>query len=72
MGGGRPDAPLPAAERQELAMLRRELRQLKMERDILAKDTTWFANKDSASTRPLSADPDKPGRTSRTRHVSSP
>lgn len=47
MGGGRSDAPLTTTERQELAMLRRELRQVKMERDILAKATAWFANKDS-------------------------
>lgn len=49
IGGGRPDAPLTSAERQELAQLRRENRQIKLERDILAKATAWFANKDSAS-----------------------
>ena len=48
MGGGRADAPLTTAERQELAQLRRQLRQVTMERDILAKATAWFANKDSA------------------------
>jgi transposase len=32
-------------EREELARLRRENRQLKMERDILAKATAWFAVK---------------------------
>jgi transposase len=48
MGGGRPDAPLTTAERQELAQLRRQLRQVTQERDILAKATAWFANKDSA------------------------
>lgn len=37
MGGDRPDAPLTSAERQELAMLRRQLRQVTQERDILAK-----------------------------------
>lgn len=47
IGGGRPDAPLTTAERQELATLRRQLRQVQMERDILAKATAWFANKDS-------------------------
>ena len=36
---------LTTAERQELARLRREVRQLKMERDILAKATAWFAGK---------------------------
>jgi transposase len=34
---------LTSAEREELARLRRENRQLKMERDILAKATAWFA-----------------------------
>lgn len=48
MGGGRPDAPLTTAERQELAMLRRQVRLVTQERDILAKATAWFANKDSA------------------------
>jgi|SRR5438445_13721212 len=47
IGGGRPDAPLTITERQELVMLRRQLRQVQMERDILAKATAWFANKDS-------------------------
>ena len=47
-GSGRPDAPLTTAERQELAQLRRQLRQVTQERDILAKATAWFANKDSA------------------------
>ncbi len=51
IGGGRPDAPLTTAERQELATLRRQLRQVQMERDILAKATAWFANKDSAADR---------------------
>ena len=36
---------LNSAEREELARLRRECRQLKMERDILAKATAWFAAK---------------------------
>ncbi|MDE2146068.1 MAG: transposase [Burkholderiales bacterium] len=37
--------PLSGAERQELAELRRRLRQVQMERDILAKATAWFAGK---------------------------
>jgi transposase len=37
MAGGRPDAPLTTAERQELAQLLRQLRQVTQERDILAK-----------------------------------
>jgi transposase len=36
---------LSSAEREELARLRRENRQLKTERDILAKATAWFAGK---------------------------
>ena len=36
---------LTSAEREELARLRRENRQLKQERDILAKATAWFAVK---------------------------
>lgn len=31
------------AEREEIRQLRRELRRLKQERDILAKATAWFA-----------------------------
>ena len=36
---------LSSAEREELSRLRRENRQLKVERDILAKATAWFAVK---------------------------
>lgn len=36
---------LSSAEREELARLRRENRQLRVERDILAKATAWFAVK---------------------------
>ena len=42
--GGEP-IPLSAAERQELIELRRRLKQVQMERDILAKATAWFAVK---------------------------
>ena len=41
---------LPTAEREELARLRRQVRQLQMERDILAKATAWFATKNGASS----------------------
>ena len=46
-GGLNPNAPLTTAERQELTQLRRQLKQVTLERDILAKATAWFANKDS-------------------------
>ena len=39
------DAPLIITERQELLELRRKLKQVQMERDILAKATAWFAGK---------------------------
>jgi transposase len=44
-------AALNAAERQELIEQRRKLRQVQLERDILAKATAWFAGKsEQAST----------------------
>ena len=48
-GGKRTDL-LTSAEREELARLRRENRQLKVEREILAKATAWFARE--ADTTP--------------------
>ncbi len=36
---------LSSIEREELVRLRRENRQIKLERDILAKATAWFAGK---------------------------
>ena len=51
---GRPSSgrdALTSAEREELVRLRRQLRQVQLERDILAKATAWFAAKgDKAST----------------------
>lgn len=42
---------LSNAEREELIALRRKLKQVEMERDILAKATAWFAhNGDKTST----------------------
>ena len=42
---------LSSAERGELVRLRRQLRQVQMERDILAKATAWFAaNSDKTFT----------------------
>jgi transposase len=41
---------LSSVERDELARLRRRVRQLKQERDILAKATAWFAAKDAKTS----------------------
>lgn len=41
---------LSSVEREELVRLRRENRQLKVERDILAKATAWFAGKDGKTS----------------------
>jgi transposase len=48
-GGKRRDV-LTSAEREELGKLRRELKQVKLEREILAKATAWFAR--GADTNP--------------------
>jgi len=40
---GRGDGGLATAEREELHRLRRENRQLKLEREILSKAAAWFA-----------------------------
>jgi len=40
---GRGDGGLTTAERQEFARLKRENRQLKLEREILGKAAAWFA-----------------------------
>lgn len=45
---------MSSAEREELARLRRENRQLKMERDILAKATAWFAAQGEKTSTPSS------------------
>jgi len=37
------DAGLSMAEREELTRLRRETKQLRLERDILSRATAWFA-----------------------------
>ena len=41
--GQGPAGALTSAERQELSQLRREVRQLRMEREILKKATAFFA-----------------------------
>ena len=48
-GGKRHDV-LTSTEREELVKLRRELKQVKLEREILAKATAWFAR--GAATNP--------------------
>ena len=40
---GRRSDGLTTPEREELSRLKRELRQVKLEREILAKATAWFA-----------------------------
>ncbi len=45
-------AALNAQERQELIELRRKLRQVQLERDILAKATAWFAGKSEKTFTP--------------------
>jgi len=42
------DATLTAAEREELARLRRENKQLRLERDILSRAAAWFARETGA------------------------
>ena len=43
---------LSTAEREELVRLRRQLRQVQMERDILAKATAWFAGRNEKMSTP--------------------
>jgi transposase len=45
-------AALSAPEREELLRLRRQVRQLQMERDILAKATAWFAGRGEKTFTP--------------------
>src|SRR5688572_19663826 len=40
---GRGDGGLTTVEQQELSQLRREVRQLRVDREILAKAAAWFA-----------------------------
>ena len=44
--------PLSTNERQELVELRRKVRQLQVERDILSKATAWFAGKSERTLTP--------------------
>ena len=43
---------LSTAEREELVRLRRQLRQVQQERDILAKATAWFAGRSEKTFTP--------------------
>jgi transposase len=45
---GRREDGLTTAEREELNHLRREVKQLKLERDILSKAAAWFARETNA------------------------
>jgi transposase len=53
---GRGDGGLTTAEREELVRLRREIRQLKTEREILAKATAWFAAQETPRNSKRSSD----------------
>ena len=46
---------LSTAEREELNRLRRENRQLKLEREILSKATAWFAARGDKTSTPSSS-----------------
>jgi transposase len=52
---GRGDGGLTTAEREELSRLRRENRQLWLEREILSKAAAWFARETNAIPRKGSA-----------------
>jgi len=53
--GGRRHDGLTSEEQDELRRLRRENRQLRQERDILAKAAAWFAQSDVTSSRSSSS-----------------
>ncbi len=53
--GGESDARLTSAELEELRQLRREVKQLRQERDILSKAAAWFAQNDVTSRRSSSS-----------------
>ena len=53
--GGTRDDGLTSAERDELRRLRKENRQLRTERDILAKAAAWFAQSDVTPCRSSSS-----------------
>jgi transposase len=49
--GGRRKDGLTTVEREELVKLRRENRQLKLEREILSKAAAWFAQENAPNTK---------------------
>ena len=49
--GGDDPSDLTSEEREELRLLRREVKQLRQERDILSKAAAWFAQNDVTSRR---------------------
>jgi transposase len=48
---GRREDGLTTADREELVRLRREVRELKLERDILKKAAAWFAKESESSLK---------------------
>ena len=48
---GRGDGGLTSSEREELTRLRREIKRLKMEREILAKAAAWFAQETTPNAK---------------------
>ena len=49
--GGRRQDGLTTAEREEMVRLRRENRQLKLEREILSKAAAWFAQESAPNSK---------------------
>ena len=48
---GSGDGGLTTDERQELTLLRREIKRLRMEREILGKAAAWFAQETAPNTK---------------------